>query len=187
LHDRACIVDALAARRGGTAYAAVQVAGHLARASTPPIVITRDASLVAAGLAGSGARLLRLRREGRGELAARVAWEAAALPALARRERAGSLLTWSGMLPRDTGVPTVAYLTNAVMFESAAPPRPPPTSDAGARSARPPAPGTARRSPAHRSHPTVLHNQASPCEIVYLRSLGGKPRSDPRQRWPPEV
>src|SRR5829696_996876 len=94
------IVEALAARYGGTAYAAVQLAHHLAEdRAAEVIVVARKGSLVARGIhPRPGLRLVELPSTKRFELARRVVWQAAALPELVRRERASGVLTWSGML-----------------------------------------------------------------------------------------
>jgi glycosyltransferase involved in cell wall biosynthesis len=108
-------VDALAARFGGTAYAAVQVARHLGRdpAVGEVAVVTRRGSIVADGLHGApGVRLVLLRKAHRAELARRLAWEAACLPGL----EATAWLTWSGMLPRSVHGHLVCHLNNPVVF-----------------------------------------------------------------------
>jgi glycosyltransferase involved in cell wall biosynthesis len=111
------IVDALAARYGGTAYAAVQVADRLAEASLRVVVVARKGSLVARGIrARPGLCVVELSSANRLELARRLAWQALALAGLARRENASSILTWSGMLPRDIDARVVCYLANPVMF-----------------------------------------------------------------------
>jgi glycosyltransferase involved in cell wall biosynthesis len=51
------------------------------------------------------------------ELLRRLVWQASALGKLARREHASSVLSWSGMLPRDVDARVVCYLANPVMFE----------------------------------------------------------------------
>ena len=111
------LIDGLAARNGGGAYAAVQVARHLA--DDPAVgavtVVTRRDSIVARGLR-EPVRVVTLPKVARAELGRRLAWEAAVLPNLARRERADGLLTWSGMLPRDLGVPVIAYFANPLLF-----------------------------------------------------------------------
>jgi glycosyltransferase involved in cell wall biosynthesis len=116
----AVIIDALAARYGGTAYAAVQIAHRLADDShgEEVVLVTRAGSLIAEGLrARPGLRLLVLPNARRFELVHRLLWEARALPRLVRREAASSVLSWSGMLPRSAGAPLVCYLANPVMLE----------------------------------------------------------------------
>src|SRR5215207_9882625 len=115
----AIIIDALAARYGGTAYAAVQVAEHLADSSSAEVlVLTRAGSLVARGIhPRGGLRVIELRPRKRLELAQRVRWQASAFLDLVRRTRASSVLTWSGMLPRRLETRLVCYLANPVMFE----------------------------------------------------------------------
>jgi glycosyltransferase involved in cell wall biosynthesis len=114
------IIDALAARYGGTAYAAVQIAHRLADGShgEEVVLVTRAGSLVAEGIRRRpGLRVLLLSSPKRFELAERLLWEADALPKLVRRERAASVLSWSGMLPRSVAAPVVCYLANPVMLE----------------------------------------------------------------------
>jgi glycosyltransferase involved in cell wall biosynthesis len=113
------IVDALAARYGGTAYAAVQLAHYLAHdGGSSVIVVTREGSAVARGIQSRrGVRLVELPKANRLEVVRRVAWQASALLELISRERASSVLTWSGMLPRRLDAPVVCYLANPVMFE----------------------------------------------------------------------
>jgi glycosyltransferase involved in cell wall biosynthesis len=114
------VIDALAARFGGTAYAAIEVAQRLADEAGDDeiVVVTREGSLIAEGVeARPGLRLVLLGDARRFELARRVLWEAHGLPKLVRRERASSVLSWSGMLPRAVGVPVVCYLANPLMFE----------------------------------------------------------------------
>ncbi len=112
------IIDALAARYGGIAYATVQLAHHLADDPGGIIVVTREGSLVAQDIrARPGLRLVTLRRPRRYELARRLLWEGFALPRLVRRHHATSVLTVSGMLPRAVGARVVSYPQNPVMFE----------------------------------------------------------------------
>jgi glycosyltransferase involved in cell wall biosynthesis len=112
------IVDALAARFGGTAHATVQLAHRLADGPGGVVVVTREGSLVARGIcSGSGLRVVILRSPKRYELAERLLWEGVMLPRLVRRNRASSVLTVSGMLPRRVGARVVLYLQNSVMFE----------------------------------------------------------------------
>jgi glycosyltransferase involved in cell wall biosynthesis len=116
----AVIIDALAARYGGTAYAAVQLARRLADDTRcgEVILITRVGSLVADGIRERpGLHLVLLPNPKRFELARRLLWEARALPKLVREERAAGVLSWSGMLPRSVAAPVVCCLGNAVMLE----------------------------------------------------------------------
>jgi glycosyltransferase involved in cell wall biosynthesis len=112
------IVDALAARTGGTAYAAIQLAHRMVEQPIAQvIVVARKGSLVARGIhQRPGLRLVELPRAKRFELARRLAWQTFGLTKLARRETASTVLTWSGMLPRDVEVRVVCYLANPVMF-----------------------------------------------------------------------
>jgi glycosyltransferase involved in cell wall biosynthesis len=113
------VIDALAARFGGTAYAAVQTAQRLAKdpALGRVTVVTRRESIVAHGLRPP-VRAVMLPNVTHAELVHRLAWEATVLPRLARNDRVDGVLTWSGMLPRAVGVPVLAYLANPVLFTS---------------------------------------------------------------------
>lgn len=115
------LVDALAARFGGTAYVAVQTSLELARHERVDrvVVVARAASIVARGIGGrdSCVKLKLLRRADRLELARRVTWQAAFLPRLVEQLRADGLLTFSGILPRPVNCRVVAHLSNPVMFE----------------------------------------------------------------------
>jgi glycosyltransferase involved in cell wall biosynthesis len=111
------IVDALAARTGGTAQAAVEVARRLTGVEV--IVVAREGSMVARQIRQRpGLRVVELPRVERLELPRRLAWEARALPELVRQEGGASVLTWSGMLPRDVDGRVVCYLWNSLMFAS---------------------------------------------------------------------
>jgi glycosyltransferase involved in cell wall biosynthesis len=115
---RTVVVDALAARFGGTAYALIQLVRAL-RAGPDPlhlVVVTRAGSIVERGLAGeAGVELVVLSGEGRCELLRRTWWQMRQLPRLAR-DGVG-LISFSGIVPRDPRVPTVSYLLNPVAFE----------------------------------------------------------------------
>jgi glycosyltransferase involved in cell wall biosynthesis len=114
------VIDALAARYGGAAYATVQLAHLLADdpAVDEIIVLARGGSLVAEGIRPrSGLRSVVLAKAKRFELPRRLLWEAFGLPALNRRLRTSCVLTWSGMLPRRADAPVVCYLANPVIFE----------------------------------------------------------------------
>ncbi|MEY2513943.1 MAG: hypothetical protein QOJ89_1301 [bacterium] len=114
------VVDALAARYGGGAVAAIEVAHGLADANEigEVVVVARRGSLVAAGLRPRpGLRLVTLRDARRLELVRRLLWQAVALPALARRRPGTAVLTWSGLLPRAAGMRIVSVHANPVMFE----------------------------------------------------------------------
>jgi glycosyltransferase involved in cell wall biosynthesis len=116
----AIIIDALAARYGGTAYAAIELAQRLAREGDGDevVVITREGSLIADGLeAGPGLRLLLLPDARRHELVRRLLWEAYRLPELVHTEGASSVVSWSGMLPRAVDARLVCFLANPLMFE----------------------------------------------------------------------
>jgi glycosyltransferase involved in cell wall biosynthesis len=118
---RRVLVDALAARFGGTASATVQLARHLA--ARPDVstvaVITRSGAIVELGLRDENdVRCIALAMPQRLELAQRVAWEAMRLPKLIRRERFDVLISMSGILPRSPGCRLLCLLGNPVMYES---------------------------------------------------------------------
>ena len=117
---RRILLDALAARAGGGAYAAIRIARHLAlRADVTEVAaLARSESIVARGLEdAAGVRLLQLPSGEPFELARRIAWEAVPLPALVRRERFDALISMSGMLPRAPGCRLISMLGNPVMYE----------------------------------------------------------------------
>lgn len=105
------VVDALAARSGGTAYAAIQVARELNREG-PVTVIARRGSIVADGLAGR-VEVVELAADGFAELPRRIAWEASGLLRLAGSD---PVLSWSGMLPARPRGRTVCVLANPIAF-----------------------------------------------------------------------
>jgi glycosyltransferase involved in cell wall biosynthesis len=118
---RGILIDALAARYGGTAYAAVQLARHLAR--SPDVsdvsVVARHGSIVERSLADDGeVKCIALPAASWPELARRTAWEALRLPPLVAREERDVVISMSGMLPRAPGRPVICLLFNPVMYES---------------------------------------------------------------------
>jgi glycosyltransferase involved in cell wall biosynthesis len=122
--SRRILIDALAARYGGNAYAAVQLARELAgrEDASAVTVLARRGSIVARGLAGAaGVRCIALAPARRMELAGRLAWEAARLPALARAERSSHVISMSGMLPRAVPGELVCLLANPVLYEDSTP------------------------------------------------------------------
>jgi glycosyltransferase involved in cell wall biosynthesis len=118
---RRILIDALAARHGGTAYAAVHLARHLAasRKVSTVAVATRRASIVERGLAGEPTvRCVALAEAPRMELMRRVTWEAVRLPSLVARDGLDVVISMSGMLPRAPGCDVICLLFNPVMYES---------------------------------------------------------------------
>lgn len=118
---RRILIDALAARFGGTAYAAVQLAQHLTQRSeiASVIVLTRHGSIVERGLAHEQAvTCLALPAASRLELLQRTAWQALRLRALVARGRCDVVISLSGMLPRQPGCRLICLLYNPVMYES---------------------------------------------------------------------
>jgi glycosyltransferase involved in cell wall biosynthesis len=115
---RRVIVDALAARYGGTAHSAVEIARELARdaAIQEVLVVARRGSTVALELPSEAElRLVELPRDGALELPRRLVWETLGLAQLARQSPA-SVLTLSGMLPRPVPARVTCYVSNALMF-----------------------------------------------------------------------
>jgi glycosyltransferase involved in cell wall biosynthesis len=112
------VVDALAARFGGAAYAAVRIAQGMANETDAELtVVARKGSIVERGLLQADrVRLHSLRPAQRAELVRRIGWEAVRLPAIANRRPGTRVLSWSGMLPRSLGVPTSCYLANPLVF-----------------------------------------------------------------------
>ena len=118
-HRPRVVIDALAARYGGAAYATVQMASELADhpGVRGVVLIAREDSLVA-GIARPrpGLRLVTLRGGPRLELLRRVAWEGLRLPSIMYEASPAVLLTWSGMLPRESRLPVICYLANPLVF-----------------------------------------------------------------------
>jgi glycosyltransferase involved in cell wall biosynthesis len=119
---RHIIIDALAARFGGTAYATVHLARHLSRAAEVDRVwvVARRESIVERGLRDAeGVSVVILGPGGPLELLRRLAWEAWHLPRLVRSYGATDVVTLSGMLPLRLDVPVTSYLLNPVAFRDA--------------------------------------------------------------------
>jgi glycosyltransferase involved in cell wall biosynthesis len=117
---RRVLVDALAARYGGTAYAVVQLARHLAlhRKVSDIAVITRQGSIIERGLAAEPhVRCIVLSAASHLELIRRLSWEAMRLPEIVERQRFEVVISMSGMLPRSPRSELVSLLFNPVMFE----------------------------------------------------------------------
>lgn len=118
--ERRILFDALAARYGGGAYAAVQLSRALAAhpSVSEILVVTRARSIVHSALAGTQAvRLIVLPESGRGDLARRLAWEAARLRPLAHGEGCAAVLTMAGLPARLKGLAVVCLFGNPVMYE----------------------------------------------------------------------
>jgi glycosyltransferase involved in cell wall biosynthesis len=121
---RRILIDALAARYGGTASATVQVARHLTTSSkvSTVAVVARRGSIVERGLAcEETVRCVALPVPRHVELIQRITWEAFHLPALARRERCDVIISMSGMLLRSPGCRLMCLIGNPVMYESRTP------------------------------------------------------------------
>jgi glycosyltransferase involved in cell wall biosynthesis len=118
--DRRILIDALAARYGGAAYATVALARELARKSeiATVLVVTRRDSIVERGLAGAqGVECVALAKAARMELVRRLAWETLRLRGLVGRRRCAGVISMSGMLLRPVGCPLVCVLANPVLYE----------------------------------------------------------------------
>src|SRR5215216_4079398 len=116
---RHLVIDALAARYGGAAYATLHMASHLADDPdvAEVVLITRKGSQVARGVSPRpGLRLVTLRAARRFELPRRLAWQSMQLPQLLRESSPAVLITWSGMLPRQPSAPVICYLANPLVF-----------------------------------------------------------------------
>jgi glycosyltransferase involved in cell wall biosynthesis len=112
------VIDALAARFGGAAYASLALANALAaRADIGEVIlVARDGTIVAERVPPVACtRLIRLPAARRLELPRRLAWEALRLPDLLQ-DRRSAILTWSGMLPRSVRGHLVCYLANPLIF-----------------------------------------------------------------------
>jgi glycosyltransferase involved in cell wall biosynthesis len=119
---RRIIIDALAARFGGTAYATIHLAKHLSRAADVDRVwvAARRESIVERGLRDAEDVSVIVLGPGRPlELVRRLAWEAWDLRRLVRSYGATDVVTLSGMLPLRLGVPVTSYLLNPVAFRDA--------------------------------------------------------------------
>jgi glycosyltransferase involved in cell wall biosynthesis len=119
--QRRVLFDALAARYGGGAYAAMQLSRHLAvhpRVSEL-LVVTRAESIVERGLEGTdGVRCVALPAARHLELARRLAWESTALRALARGQGCDAVVTMAGLPARFRDARVICLLGNPVMYES---------------------------------------------------------------------
>jgi glycosyltransferase involved in cell wall biosynthesis len=114
------VVDALAARFGGTAAMAAQVSRALARREDVEevSVLSEPGSVLPTHVDQTpGLRSMLISTPNRGRLLARLLWEATRLPPLLDRLDATALLTFSGMLPRDPRLPVVSMLLNALPFD----------------------------------------------------------------------
>jgi glycosyltransferase involved in cell wall biosynthesis len=114
------VIDALAARFGGTAYTAVKLTRALLKRDdvVKVVMVAERGSIVERGVRGeAGLRMVCPRLQPRGSIVARAGWEASRLPALVGSEQADALLTFSGMLPRHPRCRVIALLSNPVPFE----------------------------------------------------------------------
>jgi glycosyltransferase involved in cell wall biosynthesis len=117
---RRILIDALAARYGGTAYAATHLARHLVNSPrvSAVAVAARAGSIVEQGLSDDQTvKSIVLPEASRMELMRRATWEATSLRRLVAREHVDLVITMSGMLPRDPGCDVICLLFNPVMYE----------------------------------------------------------------------
>ena len=114
------VIDALAAKFGGNAYAAVEIATALSRRDDVRrvVVITRPDSIVHRGCRDlPDGTVVTVRSTLGPELAQRLAWETVRLPRLLRRHGAAGAFTHSGMLPRSLPVRFVCLQANPKPYE----------------------------------------------------------------------
>lgn len=114
------VLDALAARFGGTAYTVLQTARALDKHPDVGrvVVVAQEDSIVGRDVRttpGIAPLLLRAPRS-RAELLWRLRWEAHHLPRLAQGYRADVLVSFSGIVPRQPDCPVISILTNPVPF-----------------------------------------------------------------------
>lgn len=122
---RRVLVDALAARHGGNAYAAVHLARQLARSPKVDsvVVAAREGSIAQRGLRDEQSVACITPGEARRfELIRRLGWEAAQLPRVVHRERIDVVISMSGMLPRRLDSDVICLVFNPVMYERDTPP-----------------------------------------------------------------
>ena len=115
------LIDALAARFGGTAYVAVDLARHLAVRPeiASVLVLTRRGSIVARELADDPAvRSVRLPPTARLDLLRRTAWQTLRLRRLVASEECDVAISMSGIFPRPPGCRVICLLGNSLMYES---------------------------------------------------------------------
>jgi len=118
---RRILINALAARFGGTAYAVIHLArGLVLRPEISAVsVVTRRGSIVQKGLAKDPeVSCLVLSDASMVELIRRTAWEALRLPALVKRGEFDVVISMSGMLPRSPDYRLMCLLFNPVMYEN---------------------------------------------------------------------
>jgi len=114
-------LDALGARFGGTAYAAVQLAAALGRHPRVKrvLVACRPDSIVDRGtIRNPNVAVLRVPVRHGAELVERVAWEALVMPKLVRSHAVDGALSFSGMLPRRLTCPVVCLQANPLPYEN---------------------------------------------------------------------
>jgi glycosyltransferase involved in cell wall biosynthesis len=121
---RRVLIDALATRFGGAAYATIQLSRHLAQ--RPEVatvtVLARHGSIVERGLADEPTvRCAVLRPARRFELIRRTAWQAVRLRRLVAQEQCDVLISMSGILPRSPGCHLMCLIGNPVMYERSGP------------------------------------------------------------------
>lgn len=114
------LLDALAARFGGTAYAVLQVARALEERSDVArvVVVAQEDSIVGRDVRATDTivPVLLPIPSARAEIVWRFVWEARHLPRLVDTHDGDVLVSFSGMVPRRPGCPVVAILANPVPF-----------------------------------------------------------------------
>jgi glycosyltransferase involved in cell wall biosynthesis len=114
------VLDALAARFGGTAYAGVQLTEALLRRDDVArvVVVAERGSIIARGLQpGERLALVDVAIPRRPGVAWRAGWEAVRLPGIIAAEQSDVLLSFSGMVPRHPRCRVISLLANPVPFE----------------------------------------------------------------------
>jgi glycosyltransferase involved in cell wall biosynthesis len=109
------VLDAFAARFGGTASFAVQLTRELLeREDVARLVVLAESDSVVVRELRPGPRLkiIRLPVPGPGRLVWRAAWETVRLPGLLAAEGADALLTFSGMVPRHPRCRVISLVSN---------------------------------------------------------------------------
>ncbi len=109
------VLDAFAARFGGTASFAVQLTRALLERDDVArlMVLAESDSVVVRELApGPRLELMQLAVPGPARLAWRAAWEAVRLPGLLEAQGADALLTFSGMVPRHPRCRVISLVSN---------------------------------------------------------------------------
>jgi glycosyltransferase involved in cell wall biosynthesis len=114
------VIDALAARFGGTAYMVAQISAALAKREDVEhvwVLVTAGSVADRALKASPAITAVRADLDGSAHLARRAVWQATHLPGLVKAHSIDRMLTVSGMLLGNPRVPIVVHLTNPVAYE----------------------------------------------------------------------